>query len=91
MALYRSLLKDPKFSEIFREAAITEGADELMVRAEEMAPQRAFTNTEDAEFEECSAQQFTMELKGKYGKSCTVTTENQARLQELRSQVKVKG
>ena len=48
----RSLkVQKPDFSEAFPEAAIREGADELTLRADEVATLQAFINTKDIEFE----------------------------------------
>ena len=44
-------VKKPQFSEAFPEAVIREGADELTLRADEVATQRAFINTKHIEFE----------------------------------------
>ena len=44
-------VKKPLFSETFPEAAITEGADELTLRAYDVGTQRAFIDTEHIEFE----------------------------------------
>ena len=48
----RSLkVQQPKFSEVFPEASIREGADELTLRADKVGTHRAFSNTDRIEFE----------------------------------------
>ena len=48
---YSRFVRKPKFSEAFSEAAIREGADELILRADEVGTLKAFINIDHVEFD----------------------------------------
>ena len=84
-----SYVRKLKFGEAYPEANIREGADELTLRADEVTL-KAFINIDRIEYDRWgsplvertgmpSAKEFTKELKGKNGKSCTVIYREMSR------------